>query len=292
MQELFAKFVKEKTYLTNVSSRTITFYWSSWKICAPYLPEKVEDLNESALKGLVVSLREEKKQKAKSVNTYVSAINSFLTWLKEEKYTQEHFKIKKLKLEQTIFRVFTEKHIKTILDYKPTNAYEWRLWAILCLLIDTGMRIDECLKLKERDINFESLALIVKGKGGKERFIPFSPPMRKILIRYFKEKNKREVKSDLAFPSFTGNEQIQRNVLKDMKNFCEKLGIEGVRVSPHTLRHSFAIWYLVNGGDLYTLSRILGHSSITVTQIYLRSMGIDLIQKSHENFSPLTKRGN
>jgi integrase/recombinase XerD len=92
------------------------------------------------------------------------------------------------------------------------------------------------------------------------------------------------------FPAKNGNKYMYDNFLRDMKSLGEHLGIEGVRVSPHKLRHYFAIHFLRRGGDLYTLSRILGHTNIQTTQIYLRSMGIEQIRESHARLSPLNSR--
>lgn len=72
-----------------------------------------------------------------------------------------------------------------------------------------------------------------------------------------------------------------------MAVFGKKLRITGVRFSPHTMRHTFAVTFLRNGGDVYVLSRILGHSSITTTTKHLRSMGIDALAEAHQKFSPL-----
>ena len=79
------------------------------------------------------------------------------------------------------------------------------------------------------------------------------------------------------------------NLLRDFKMHCKALGITDARISPHGLRHYFAQHYLRRGGDLYRLSRILGHTNIATTQIYLRSMGIETIREAHQQFSPLVK---
>lgn len=291
LKDLFEKFVREKTYIKNVSPTTVKFYNASWAITEKYLKAKtVGELSKDALNDLIVSWRSQAKQQPKSINTYISCLNSFFTWLKEEGHTSTHFKMAKLKVEQTIFRVFTEAHIKVLLRYQPKDYYDHRLWATLCLLLDTGLRISETLSLKDEDVNLEQLLLIVKGKGRKERYVPISEEMRKILYKFIKARDRLNINGGYLFPTMSCRTVSVRNFQRDMKIFCKKLGITGVRVSPHTLRHSYAIWYLVNGGDLYTLSRTLGHSSIAVTQIYLRSMGIEQVTSAHQQFSPLSKR--
>jgi len=79
-------------------------------------------------------------------------MNSFLSWLKENEHTQEHLKIRQLKEEKKVLQTFDERQIKKIIGWKPTGFYQWRLYALLCLIIDTGIRIEEALTLtRERD---------------------------------------------------------------------------------------------------------------------------------------------
>lgn len=291
LKDLFEQFVRDKTYNRNVTAATVKFYRSSWAITEKYLKAKtVEELSKDILRDLIVDWREKAKQQPKSVNTYISCLNSFFTWLMEEGYTESHHKIKKLRVEQTIFRVFTEAHIKVILRYQPKGYFENRMWTMLCLILDSGLRISEVLEIQESDIRFEQSLIVVQGKGRKERYVPVSKEMRRHLFRFIKYKKQVGIDNKWLFPTATNRPVGQRNFLRDMKRFCERLGITDVRVSPHSLRHSYAVWYLMNGGDLYTLSRTLGHSSISVTQIYLRSMGIEQVTEAHENFSPLSKR--
>jgi integrase/recombinase XerD len=290
LEELFEKFVNERIYLKNVTDATVRFYRSSWAITKKFITVKEPtELSKDKLNDLVIAWRKD-GQSPKSVNTYISFINAFLTWLHEEGHLPSHLKIKKLRLEQTVFRVFNEGHIRLLLKYQPGTYYEWRLWATLCLILDSGLRINEALSLRDVDVKFDQLLIIVKGKGQKERYVPISDEVRKILYRFMKKRDALKINGGILFPTTLQTQVGQRNFLRDMKIFCKRMKIEGVRVSPHTLRHSYAIWYLVNGGDIYTLSRTLGHSSIAVTEIYLRNMGMEQIQKAHQQFSPLSNR--
>ena len=266
------------------------FYRSAWTVTKKFTTIKEpSELYKDVINDLIIAWRRA-GQSPKSVNTYLTFINAFMTWLHEEGHVPTHIKIKKLKVEQTVFRVFNEGHIKLLLKYQPGTYYEWRLWATLCLILDSGLRINEALSLRDEDVKFEQLLIIVKGKGKKERFVPISEEVRKILYRFMKKRDALQINGGFLFPRTAQTQVGQRNFLRAMRIFCKKLGITGVRASPHTLRHSYAIWYLVNGGDLYTLSRTLGHSSIAVTEIYLKNMGMEQIQKAHQQFSLLSKR--
>jgi integrase len=144
----------------------------------------------------------------------------------------------------------------------------WRL----CFL-DTGVRIDEALGLQRAQLDLENLLVTVKGKGEKHRVVPMSFELRKVLYRWLARHE-----FSLVFPTLQGRRQIQRNMLRDLKVLGKKFDMTSVRVSFHTFRHTFAVNYLRAGGNLFYLSKILGHSSVTTTERYLQSLGVDDLQ--------------
>jgi integrase/recombinase XerD len=280
LDALFEQFKKEKTYLKGVNHKTLIWYDYSYRAFKNAC-SGVRELSKQVLTEFVIGMRQSGIS-AVSTNNYIRGMNVFLTWLYENEHTIEHFKIKKVKEEQKVLKVFSDNQLKAIINWKPKGWYQWRLYAVLSTIIDTGIRIDEALSLKRDDINFDDLLIIVTGKGGKQRIIPFSRELRKIIWRWGQMHEHQ-----YFFPSKNGSKYMYDNLRRDMRSLAENLGIYGVRVSPHTLRHYFAIHFLRRGGDLYTLSRILGHTNIQTTQIYLRSMGIEQIRESHLRLSPL-----
>jgi len=127
----------------------------------------------------------------------------------------------------------------------------------------------------------------VRGKGNKERLLPISIELRKILWVYL-SKHRFKVPSDYLFPTRDGVKLEYHNTLRDIKELCSKLGIEGVRLSPHGFRHFFSVTFMRRGGDIYRLSRLLGHTSVKTTEIYLQSMGVEMVQQLHQQLSPLS----
>jgi integrase/recombinase XerD len=115
--------------------------------------------------------------------------------------------------------------------------------------------------------------------------VPISTDMRKVLYRYAA---KHSGPGRLLFGTRNNTLVTVRNFERDFKAIGAKLGITGVRFSPHTLRHTFAVSYLRAGGNLFYLSKILGHSSVTTTQKYLQSVGVDDLQAVHDRLSPLS----
>jgi integrase/recombinase XerD len=123
----------------------------------------------------------------------------------------------------------------------------------------------------------------VRGKGNRERLVPISLECRKRLYVMLKGAT-----ADPVFPTYSGLRLTTRNAYRDIKALCGAAGVTGAHVHPHTFRHCFAVTYIRRGGDIYRLSRLLGHASITTTQRYLRSMGVDAIHEGHQRFTPLS----
>ncbi|HXM42153.1 MAG TPA: site-specific integrase [Bryobacteraceae bacterium] len=164
-----------------------------------------------------------------------------------------------------------------------TNLPRARLVALT--ILDTGLRASEVLELTTEQINLDALTIKILGKGGKKRIVPFSLELRKALWRYKAGVGKRNI----FFGTKNETSVTLRNLERDFKVLGQKCGITGVRFSPHTLRHTFAVSYLRNG-NLEFLRRILGHSSLTTTQKYLKSLGIKDLGAVHNGLSPLSAR--
>jgi len=272
LEILFDQFIKERRFLKNSAEKTIRFYRQSWGRFCKSFPQLPDRLTKAHLSEFVLNMRESGLS-ATSCNVYIRGVNSFLSWLHENEHTAEHLKIKQLKTEKKVIQTFTEDQIKRILSWKPQDFYQWRMYALLCLLIDTGIRIEEALTLKREKVDFENLLITVKGKGNKERIVPMSVELRKVLFR-FSQKHQ----FDVFFPTRAGCRMEYHNILGDFKALGERLGIQGVRVSFHTLRHSFAVNYVRNGGNLFYLQKALGHETLQMTRRYTELNGDDLKQ--------------
>src|SRR5258706_2004809 len=110
--------------------------------------------------------------------------------------------------------------------------------------------------------------------------------MRKILWVYL-TRHLFKVPSDYLFPTRDGNGLEYHNILRDIKELCGRLGIEGVRLSPHGFRHFFACTFMKRGGEIYRLSRLLGHNSGRGTEIHLQSMGVEKTTDGNQSLSSL-----
>src|SRR4029450_4780731 len=163
----------------------------------------------------------------------------------------------------------------------------WRASALACTLTDTGVRIEEALGLRRADVDFDNLLLKVRGKGRKERLVPFSFELRRVLFRLEQLRSRQGwLACEWLFPTREGTKLGQRNALRAHYALLKRAGVP--KSGFHRLRHTFATSYLQNGGDVVRLSRVLGHAQLTTTMRYLHLVTTDL-QKPHQQLSILNR---
>ena len=276
LDNLFEKFVRERIYLKNVTDDTVYFYWQAWRAFKRvHTAETIcqDDLTEFLIK------QKERGVKAVSVNTYSRALNAFFNWAHTGNHLPEKLRIPKLKEDKPTLKTVTEAHLRAVVKFKPRTFAEERLWVLLQLLIDTGMRIKEALTLEQERVDFDNLLLTVRGKGSKERIIPFSLEMRKVLYRWVNKYPGR-----LVFATKQDNQLDYNTVKDDYYELCEKLELKDHGF--HRFRHTFAISHVRNGGTLFGLQKILGHADLSVTRRYVELQTDDLIRE-HKKASVL-----
>jgi site-specific recombinase XerD len=138
------------------------------------------------------------------------------------------------------------------------------------------------------DLWLDQGLLKVLGKGGKERLIPIGREVQRVLWRYVYRHRARPrmEKRDFLFITRDGDQVTKSRLEILMKKYGQKAGITGVRCSPHTLRHTAAITFLRNGGDVFSLQRILGHTTLEMTRHYCELADVD-VKRAHLTASPV-----
>jgi site-specific recombinase XerD len=168
------------------------------------------------------------------------------------------------------------------------KVHRYRAWfpirnqSIIQLLLDTGLRASELCDLRWED--FDTTGCTVMGKGNKERYLPISEPCRKSLEEYrLKERGKCSA-TGFAFVGPNGNPLDRTSLRQILVRIGERAGVPNV--FPHRFRHTFAINYLRNGGDIYTLQAILGHEDLEMCKRYLAIARLDVV-RTHNYASPI-----
>lgn len=284
---LFERFIEESKYLKNLSPKTIISYNQAWAVYRRWLGTASNEPElKRATKDAVMGLVREAKIKSTSINIYGRAINSYLGWLHREGHTAGRIVVTRVKELQGVIPTFTDGQVEKIVHYKPSLMAIKRVHVIACVILDIGARIQETLHLRKQDIDFDSMLIKITGKGNKERVVPFTMNLRRILWRYMEDR--AAPAGDLVFWQAHGRPLSERNVLDDFYTLCDNLGIRAAKNSFHPLRHTMATNYIRNGGDAVRLQRILGHASITTTMKYVHLQTEDL-QRVHDRFSALSQ---
>jgi integrase/recombinase XerD len=205
-----------------------------------------------------------------TINNYIRNIKVFYNFLVEEEELRKNpiKNIKYLKKRKRKKEALTEKEIDILLkEFDTTKFHEYRDWLITRLLLTTGARVGETLSIKEQDVDFRNKAIILKDtKNKSERYAYLTHTIASDLKRWIKFKD-LYLQTDLLFPTNRGTKLTIGSYETKLKKIAKKANIDNV--FPHRLRATFAIQFLKNGGSIYVLSKLLGHSSIEVTQVYL-----------------------
>ena len=185
---------------------------------------------------------------------------------------------------------FTVEQVDRLLEAARKTKSSKRDLAILHLLLDTGMRVSELCALKMRDVDLISYQVRVQGKGDKERSVAFGRYTRKALWDYLRDADREP--HDPFFVAEGGQqtgEALTRNgVYLMFRRLGKTANIDSTRCSPHTARHTFAIQFLRNGGNQFTLMVMLGHTDVKQTNIYVQIAQAD-VTAQHRLYSPMDR---
>lgn len=282
LQDVLKEFIFD-CRLRKLSERTLKGYRNNNLSLFRYLDEefKIISLEEICYQMIqsYIEFLSDKGLTEVYINSMIKCFRAFFKYCCDEDYIQRNpmDKIKFQKQPITLIHTYTDKEVgKMVSYYRGSKFLDIRNKLIMVLLFDTGIRNSELCGLKMTDIQGTHINII--GKGNKQRFVPITPIINKYLIRYLRVrecyiKDKFRYETEYLLLSQKGRkltvETIERLVLKA----GEQSGVHnGVRISPHTCRHYYAQAQLRNGCDLYTLSKLLGHSNINITKVYLQSM--------------------
>jgi integrase/recombinase XerD len=212
-------------------------------------------------------------QSDRSVSRILSSTRSFYRYLlRSGKILKNPFgNIKNPKLPRKNIDILNQAEVSGFLENIACSTYlELRDRAMFELLYSCGMRVSEIINLRLNDINIEEGLIRFIGKGSKERITPIGETAKNFLIRYLDSSRsniEREIKSDNVFLNSRGSSISRQGFWKILKKYAKKQNIDK-NLYPHIFRHSFATHMLEEGADLRIVQELLGHSSISTTEIY------------------------
>jgi integrase/recombinase XerC len=228
---------------------------------------------------------------ARSIQRHISSAKGFFNYLKKSGLViNSPFElINSPKSPSHLPNVLSPEEVSQLLNFKPKNAQEKRDLAIIELIYSSGLRVSETINVNLRDFEDNKNFLRVLGKGSKTRLVPVGRYAQNAINDWMIEREKLATKDDSLFVNLRGKRITTRSVQERLKNIAIMQGLPPV--NPHMLRHSFATHLLESSGDLRSIQELLGHSSLSTTQIYTRLDYQHLI-KVYENSHPRAHKKN
>ena len=291
MSEKLSKFLDFLKYEKNASPHTISAYRRDLLQFKNYLKNKqlnLEQADNIVIRGFLAVLYEKKVKKSTS-SRKLAAIRSFYQFCIQRKWMADNPAkiVATPKQEKTVPSFLTEEEMAEFLDFpRSGKVLDLRDNAMLELLYASGIRVSELIGLNFEDLNFEERLIRVKGKGKKERMIPFGKTAEERLRIYISRRmmiNKGKIDEEALFLNYRGQRLSTRSVERTVSFYIQRSAVRR-KISPHSLRHSFATHLLSRGADLRIIQELLGHESLATTQKYthmdLKRL-LEVYKKSH-----------
>ena len=300
MKETSKKYLQEfKLYIEiekNFSKHTVTAYSSDVLSFLIWLDERdVQEVNYNLIREYLLYIQQFNYSKTTTARK-IASLRTFYRFLYREKIIESNpaLGIHAPKRGKPLPEFLTEQEIEKVFNgIKIDTPAGYRNRAILELLYATGMRISELSNLNFENLNLEENEIKVFGKGSKERIVLISTRAKKFLESYIKNARYlifNQAKNEAQSPVFinkTGYRLQPQTVRQVIKEVVEKIELPK-HVTPHVFRHSFATKLLENGADLRIVQELLGHSSISNTQIYTH-VSMERLKHSYETSHPRAK---
>jgi integrase/recombinase XerC len=285
-------FLNHLRYEKNASPHTVAGYRRDLTQLASYLEEShlsLREIDNFILRGFLAELHERNNKKS-TIARKLASIRSFLQFCLKRRWLEDNPArvVATPRQEKHVPSFLSEDEMSHFLDL-PQNSDRvlvLRDKALLELLYATGIRVGELVGMNVGDINFADRLIIVKGKGKKERLLPFGKKAEESLRAYIPRRelvNKGRIEEEPLFLNFRGRRLSARSVERIVDKYIRRAALRR-KISPHSLRHSFASHLLSRGADLRVIQELLGHESLATTQKYthidLRQL-LDIYRKSH-----------
>ena len=262
-------------------------------------PTDVGEIDKTHIRFFIIYLQQQAKTphtdkplSSATVQGYIRTLKVFFSWLLREEYIESNpmTKIPVPRAPVKVINTFNHEHIEKLSTLCQTsNGSGYRNLTIILLLLDSGIRVNELVNIDINDLDLtEGYIKIRIAKGNRERLVPVGSIVQKSLWKYLNQYRSQPLtrKVTALFLGEHGLPLTKSGVQQMLRRSGRTAGVTGVRCSPHTFRHTFAKNYLLNGGDIFSLQKILGHSSLASVRIYLNLFAADL-KEQHQRFSPV-----
>lgn len=292
-EETIGQFIDYCRVEKNYSEKTIETYYTALNQFEEYLsimnsPDiDIEDVGKNDVNYFLGWLHD-KGMKKRSIKLKVSAIKSFFKFCYKKDIISSNpaALIVLPKTEKTLPSFLLQKEIDKLLNsFDKDDPLQLRNLALIELLYSSGLRISEALQLNIDDIDFKERTVKVTGKGNKQRIVPVGQKALDSIQLYKKRRNEIcDTKTNSLFIVRSGKRLSPREAYRVIHNALQGI-TEATKKSPHILRHTFATHLLDRGADLQSVSEMLGHSSLSTTQVYTH-VSIERLKEAYKKAHP------
>ena len=225
----------------------------------------------------------------RSIQRHISSAKGFFKFLKKNNVVNSSpFElITAPKIPNNLPEVLSPEDVEQLLNFKPTSVIEIRDLAIIELIYSSGLRVSETININLNDFEEDMSFLRILGKGAKTRLVPVGKYAKSAINEWLIERNKIINSTDALFLNLRGKRISIRSVQLRLRKMALKQGLAPIH--PHMLRHSFATHMLESSGDLRTIQELLGHSSLSTTQIYTK-LDYQHLVKIYDQSHPRAKK--
>jgi len=288
-KEKFTQYLKTQR---RFSEHTLRAYSTDLEKFITFLEDKyplvgIRDITDVHIRSFLHELFQRKLDNI-TVSRHLSALKSFFKYLLAEKAVLKNYAeaVPNPKFNTKLPKYLKEEEMAMFLELPDTSdVLGKRDKAVLELLYATGLRVSELVSLNVSQIDLNSKAIIVFGKGKKERMVLFGKYAAEALEDYLKERGSLANDGEEAlFVNFRGGRLTARSVRRIVNKYIDESDIR-LKISPHALRHSFATHMLNNGADLRDIQELLGHASLSTTQRYTH-VSVKEMLDSYDKFHP------
>lgn len=270
----------------NYSKYTIKHYDNTIHVFELFYPldNQIDTIDEELIEEFTRHLQK-KGLAGKTVATYIGSMRTILYFFMRKEYMQS-FHIVKPKYDKPLKEIYTDAELRLLLkkpNIKQCGFAEYRNWVIVNYFIATGQRKNTVLNLKIKDIDFENgLVTLRVVKNRKPTVLPLTPSIIEILKEYIKYRKGDE--ESFLFCNDRGEQMTSSSLGCAVKNYNRSRGVN--RTSIHAFRHTFAKKYLLGGGNVFMLQKLMMHSDLNITKEYL-NLFVEDLQKDYELYNPL-----
>lgn len=274
------------------SSKTLEVYRVAFQDVLSFLGEEIAlaDIGAGDIRRWIAHKLDAGYSKV-TVNIRLRALRALFNWLVREGYLTESplANVKQLRTPRQYPYVLSEQQVTALLRVIKRDSWTGkRNWAMLLTFIDAMLRLSELIGLELADVNLQARSIRVRhGKGDRERVVFMGKRLTRAMHDWLSARG-HYVGEDRVFITRQGSKLDSRNVQRILERYAEKAKLTDVRVSPHTLRHTGATLFVKYGGDPFSLQKLLGHSDISTTMVYVHMAGTAL-REAHAKASPVDR---